>query len=261
MKGVTGTWAAALLMMCVSPGAPAAEIKVVTEYRYPTAFTVEPIVGGGGGAGFNVARPVGAVVEPSDFVTREVGTRLSVYATTASRAPRYSALRRRIEQKTLHGNTDLMLASTRGDTPEVKRLLAAGATVNAKNRQGSTALMGAAAGGFDDVLQLLLDRKADANSLSDKGSTALMFAAKNGHAQSVARLLENGARVNATDIGGRSALMHAISRGHTPTARLLLKHGADIMLQDRNGNDALRLASAQRDRDLVVLLTRAQAGR
>lgn len=56
-----------------------ATMKVVTEYIYPTEFTVTGIAGaddgGVAGAGAGV---VGAVVEPSGFETREVGVILSV---------------------------------------------------------------------------------------------------------------------------------------------------------------------------------------
>jgi general secretion pathway protein D len=52
-----------------------ATIKVVTEYIYPTEFTVTPITG----AGLNgLATIVGGVVEPGGFETREVGVILKV---------------------------------------------------------------------------------------------------------------------------------------------------------------------------------------
>jgi general secretion pathway protein D len=51
-----------------------ATIKVVTEYIYPTEFEVTPIVIAFEGA----AIPVGGVVEPGSFETREVGVILSV---------------------------------------------------------------------------------------------------------------------------------------------------------------------------------------
>jgi general secretion pathway protein D len=53
-----------------------ATIKVVTEYIYPTEFTVSGLAGGGGGG--DVGAMVGAVVEPAGFQTREVGVLLSV---------------------------------------------------------------------------------------------------------------------------------------------------------------------------------------
>jgi len=56
-----------------------ATVKVVTEYIYPTQFTVTPITGQGGGDGVNqgAAMIVGGVVEPGNFETREVGVILS----------------------------------------------------------------------------------------------------------------------------------------------------------------------------------------
>lgn len=51
-----------------------ATIKVVTEYIYPTSFSVEPITAGSG----DDIRIVGGIVEPSGFQTREVGVILSV---------------------------------------------------------------------------------------------------------------------------------------------------------------------------------------
>jgi len=52
-----------------------ATIKVVTEYIYPTQFTVTPITG----VGINgQATIVGGVVEPGNFETREVGVLLTV---------------------------------------------------------------------------------------------------------------------------------------------------------------------------------------
>ena len=56
-------------------GAEAA-IKVVTEYIYPTEFTVTGIAGAGDGG--DAAGVVGAVVEPSGFEMREVGVILEV---------------------------------------------------------------------------------------------------------------------------------------------------------------------------------------
>ena len=52
-----------------------ATIKVVTEYIYPTDFSVEPITGTDANGNSTI---VGGVVEPSGFETREVGVILSV---------------------------------------------------------------------------------------------------------------------------------------------------------------------------------------
>jgi general secretion pathway protein D len=60
-----------------------ATIKVVTEFIYPTEFTVSGISGSTEGAGQN-AGTVGAVVEPGGFETREVGVILVVLPEVSS---------------------------------------------------------------------------------------------------------------------------------------------------------------------------------
>jgi len=56
-----------------------ATIKVVTEYIYPTAYTVTPVTGETGGGNNNgTAVIIGGIVEPQDFQMREVGVILTV---------------------------------------------------------------------------------------------------------------------------------------------------------------------------------------
>lgn len=55
-----------------------ATVKGVTEYIYPTEFTVEPIVGYPGGDPKGAIQPIGIGVEPGGFETREVGVIMTV---------------------------------------------------------------------------------------------------------------------------------------------------------------------------------------
>ena len=59
------------------------------------------------------------------------------------------------------GGYDLVYAAYYGDLPEVKRLLAAGAEVNAQDKSGKTALMFATRMNHPEVRELLI--KAEAN--------------------------------------------------------------------------------------------------
>jgi hypothetical protein len=237
--------------------AAGAFIKVVTEYRYPTSYTVTPITAtAAGGAG--TAQIVGGVVEPGDFETREVGSIMVVEATAVDLSlVRNTAPSR--EQQHVHGNTALMLAAASGDLGKTRVLLSRGVDVDARNRYGSTALMGASAGGFQDVVNTLLRRGAFVNSISRSGSTALMFAARNGHANVVRMLLAAGALVSVADESGKSALMHAVEGGHTAIVQHLVKAGADVNRRDRAGTSPLTLAATRNDRSMLILLTRLGA--
>lgn len=92
------------------------------------------------------------------------------------------------------GMTPLLAAALYGDAPLVKRLVAAGADVDAASPAGATPLMWA----VPDVakMRVLLDAGADANARSDEGRTPLLIAS------GVA--------------------------GGTPAARLLIAYGADV---------------------------------
>jgi ankyrin repeat protein len=88
------------------------------------------------------------------------------------------------------GNTDLMIAATKGDFETVKNLVKKGRNVNVRNKFGSTALMGASAGGFNEIVQLLLEHGASVTAKSKGGMTALTFAQKNGH-DDTAKLIQD----------------------------------------------------------------------
>jgi len=233
---------------------PAAELRVTTEYIYPTRYEVrggQIVVGNNGGATL-VQQPV---IVPTEFATREVGVTLSVEA-ILSPLEHGTVSVTSLEQKNRNGNTDLMIAATAGDLEKVKLLLQKGAIVNARNYYGSTALMGAAAGGFDDIVQRLLARGAYPNSKSNTGSTPLMFAAKNGHLDVAKLLLKAGARENETDTEGISPLMYAVEGGNKDLVELLLQSGAKTDVRDHHGTTPTRLAEVRKDNDILVLLTR-----
>jgi hypothetical protein len=237
---LVGILSCVLLTVSLLP-APAAEIKVVTEYIYPTAYEVTPITGTDRNGNTTI---IGGIVTPTDFEMREVGVHMVVEAAIGNLGGGVINIAIRGQDR-LDGSTDLMLAATAGDTARVRKLLAGRADVNAQNGFGSTALMGAAAGGFDDAVKLLLDRKADVNLRSKDSSTALLFAARNGHLDVVKRLQASGARLDDADAEGMTPLMAAAKGGYTDVVEFLTQHGASTQATDRNGRTALTLASAR----------------
>jgi ankyrin repeat protein len=91
-------------------------------------------------------------------------------------------------------------AVTAGDAAQVRRLLQAGADVDARNRPGQTALMVAAHRGHRAVVEALVEAGADLDATAKYTLTALMLAIVAGHAD-VARIL---ARAGA-DLGVRGS--------------------------------------------------------
>jgi ankyrin repeat protein len=126
-----------------------------------------------------------------------------------------------------HGMVNMDLyAALYGDLPEVKRLLTAGAEVNAKDMHGATALMYASRGGHRKVAELLLARGAEVNAKTTDGRTALMLASESGHRKVAELLLAKGAEVSAKNTHGKTALMYASQKGHREVRELLIKAGA-----------------------------------
>jgi len=244
VRSLVGILSCVLLTVSLLP-APAAEIKVVTEYIYPTAYQVTPITGTDRNGNTTI---IGGIVTPTDFATREVGCVMVVEAAVGNLGGGVVNVAIRGQDRP-DGSTDLMFAATAGDTARVKKLLAGKADVNAQNGFGSTALMGAAAGGFDDVVKFLLDRKADVNLRSKDGSTALLYAARNGHLDVVKRLQASGARMDDADEEGMTPLLAAAKGGFTDVVEFLTQHGADTRATDRNGRTAPALASARQKPD------------
>jgi uncharacterized protein len=120
-------------------------------------------------------------------------------------------------------------AVRRGDVKCLRRLLTAGAEINARDRYGQTALMIAARGGKSSVVHLLL---------------------------------ENGAALDYTAKYGLSALMLAVIGGHIDIVRALVEAGADLTIRGTGApgfaaKTALDLATAQSRFDLAELLRRS----
>ena len=151
-------------------------------------------------------------------------------------------------------------AADKGDVVEVKRLLAAGADVNAEESKGKTALIEAASG-FNrvahriEIVKLLLAAGADANAMDDSGMTALHYVVKGGNIEIIKLLLAAGANVSAKDNSGNLALHTAIGYGAILKAKLLLAAGADVnMLGGVNDKPALMYAATGKRTNLLKLL-------
>jgi hypothetical protein len=166
---------------------PSAELKVITEYRYPTACQIIPIIQNDKNGN---PKLTGSIVIPKDFETREVGIIMSVEV-EVGRLGGLAAITDGI--KLINNNTELMMVATMGDFETTKKVTSK-TNINSRNKFGSTALMGASAGGFDNIVKFLLTNGADPNIQSNEGFNALQFATKNEHNSVIKLLLAHGAK-------------------------------------------------------------------
>lgn len=108
------------------------------------------------------------------------------------------------------GETALMIAIKRRDTPWMGFLLQNGADPNLKDAEGNTPLIVAAMNGFPDGVRVLLVSKAQVDGTNGKGETALIKAVHTRDAPSVQLLLQAGADPDRTDnLAGMSARDYA----------------------------------------------------
>jgi ankyrin repeat protein len=146
-------------------------------------------------------------------------------------------------------------AAMRSDAAEVRRLVQAGADVNAAQADGATALHWAAYHGDADLAKLLLDAGADASAANREGSTPLWLAATRGDAKVIETLLAGGADANEELPLGRRPLMLAARSGSLEAVRALLDHGADPNAKEaQRGTTALMQAADQGHAEVIKVL-------
>jgi hypothetical protein len=129
-------------------------------------------------------------------------------------------------------DSQLIAAASKNDVTGARRLIAAGADVNALDDTVQSAFLIAASEGHLELLDLTLAHGADVRSLDSYHGTALIRAAERGHAAVVGRLLQAGVAVNHVNNLGWTALHEAVLLGngtqeYVDTVRLLIAGGAD----------------------------------
>ncbi|MFF0270031.1 ankyrin repeat domain-containing protein [Kribbella sp. NPDC004536] len=153
-------------------------------------------------------------------------------------------------------DSQLIAAAWRNDIATAKRLIDAGANVNALDDTVQSAFLIAASEGYLDLLDLTLAHGADVRSLDSYHGTALIRAAERGHAAVVGRLLQAGVAVNHVNNLGWTALHEAVILGkgtleYVDTVRLLIAGGAE---RNKSAvNDGVTPVQAAKDRDQTAV--------
>lgn len=108
------------------------------------------------------------------------------------------------------GETALMIAIRRRDTPWMGFLLQNGADPNLRDREGNTPLGIAALNAFPDGVRVMIAAKAQVDGANNRGETPLIKAVQMRDAISVQYLLNAGADPDRTDnLAGMSARDYA----------------------------------------------------
>lgn len=141
------------------------------------------------------------------------------------------------------GSTSLHEACRSGNIRAARRLLDAGADVNADDKNGWTPLHRACDKNLLAIARLLLEKGAAIDVPDNRNYTPLHLASAGGHTEVVRLLLDAGADVNARVDDGRTPLHRACTYGRVPIARLLIKHGADVNAVNGIGQDSFDLAT------------------
>jgi len=158
----------------------------------------------------------------------------------------------------------LIEATARNDIEGARRLIAAGANVNAQDENRDSAFLLAGAEGRLEILKLTLEAGADLRSTNRYGGTALIPACHHGHVETVRALLKTAIDVDHVNRLGWTALLEVAILGdgsarYLEIARLLLAHGASPNLADRQGVTPLAHARQRGHSALAALLAEAGA--
>ncbi len=162
------------------------------------------------------------------------------------------------------GMTALHWAARHGDVRTARRLLEAGADLEAVTRLGRhTPLHVASRAGHAPVIAVLLQHRADAAALTSAGAAPLHFAAQSGSVDAVEALLAHGADPDVREPRwGQTPLMFAAGAARAAAVAPLLGWGADPGITgavvDITARNAFDQADSRRRRARVAA---ARAGR
>jgi len=196
--------------------------------------------------------------------------------------------------------TGLFLAAARGDTTQIKGLIAKGARPDQRDTYERTPLHVATYAKQHEAMRTLVTLGADPNALekdrydivtiaavandvptlkvaleigcsaknvtSRYDGTALIAAAHMGHSEVVRTLIQAKAPLDHVNNLGWTAVIESIVLGdggprHVETLYTLIEAGANITIADRNGQTPLALARARRYLEMVKLLEKRVSSR
>jgi len=158
------------------------------------------------------------------------------------------------------GNDPLIHSAIWRNYEEIVRILAgAGANVNATDSDGDPVIHSAIWRDYPGVVQVLVDAGANVDARDADGDPVIRSAIWRGYTNVVRILVDAGADVNAKDSDGDPVLFEAVWRGHTEIVRILVNAGADVSVPNARGRSALSRAQFFDHPDIVQILLAAPA--
>lgn len=145
-------------------------------------------------------------------------------------------------------------AAIKGDTAEIRRLLAGGAKINAKNKKGDTPLSLAAFYCHPEAVELLLEKGASDAIYKEQNIPSLVWMVNAGLTARVQKALDEGADESIFQQRGTPVTAWTASAGLLDRLKLELAKGADVNAFTKGGYTPLIVASRFNRPDIVQLL-------
>jgi ankyrin repeat protein len=149
---------------------------------------------------------------------------------------------------------NLMIASSRGYSSEIIRLMAKGADINSETNEGATPLVFAVSNNNIMAVLTLLSYKPLLNETTKSSETPLLIAVKNGYPEIAEALIRAGADVDIPDKHGATPLHHASLNGYLDIVDMLLYYDASMNIKSVEGTTPLLAAIWAGYQDVADLL-------
>ncbi|KAM0490717.1 hypothetical protein ACHAP8_011262 [Fusarium lateritium] len=151
--------------------------------------------------------------------------------------------------------TPMLLSAAYGNIFALSKLVEKGADINEIDRRGSSAtpLHIASARGHTKFVEKLLQLNAQVDARTSYQRTPLHYATENADTHIVDLLIKYGADVNAANNGGETALTEVALNGDRSLVNIFVGEGATI------NDQAILIAEEQDDHELVVFLRRTRS--
>ena len=115
-------------------------------------------------------------------------------------------------------------------------------------------LMIASSKGYSSEINRLIKKGADINSSTLEGATPLILAVSNNKIDAVRALLAHKLEIDKATVNYETPLTIAVKNGSSKIAELLIRAGADTEFKDRKGASPLHFASLYGDLEMVDML-------